>query len=263
MRLSGFNSSLFNYMNGGNSNSFLSSLYGTNRTSSMFGTKNTGRYGSYGSYGTNLNRYGSTTKKYNNITSYYEKMAYSQVKKGAEGVREHGENLSQTGDESLFGKAVATGNTKDVAYEINRFVDDYNSMLTNMKKIGGSVQNIYAKQFATQAVIHRDELSKIGITASKDGTLNVNQDVLKNAGIDDMKKVFQGSSSFAGQAAVKSIYVESSAVSNLSANPYTSYNRYGTYGNSSTGSYFNYDSYGGYSANSFGSIYNSFFNSYF
>lgn len=260
MRLSGFNSSLFNYMNGGNSNSFLSSLYGTNRTSSMFGMKNTG---GYGSYGTNLNRYGSTTKKYNNITSYYEKMAYSQIKKGAEGVREHGENLSQTGEDSLFGKAEASGNTKDVAYEINRFVDDYNSMLTNMKKIGGSVQNIYAKQFATQALIHRDELSKIGITASQDGSLNVNQDVLKNAGIDDMKKVFQGSSSFAGQAAVKSIYVESSAVSNLSANPYTSYNRYGTYGNGGYGGYSNYNSYGGYSANSFGSIYNSFFNSYF
>lgn len=78
MRLSGFNSSLFNYMNSGNSNSFLSSLYGTNRTSSMFGMKNAG---SYGSYGTNLNRYGSTTKKYNNITSYYEKMANNQVKR--------------------------------------------------------------------------------------------------------------------------------------------------------------------------------------
>lgn len=251
MRLSGFNSSLFRYMNGGNSNSFLSSLYGTSRTSSMFGTKSTGKYSSYG---TNLNKYGSSYKTYNNITSYYEKMAYNQVKAGAEGVREHAENLSQTGEDSLFGKAEASGNTKDVAYEINRFVDDYNSMLTNMKKVGGSVQNIYAKQFATQSVIHRDELSKIGITASTDGSLSVNQDVLKNAGIDDMKKVFQGTSSFAGQASVKSIYVESSAVSNLSANPYASYNRYGTYGSVS---------YGGYSANSFGSLFNSYFNSYF
>lgn len=260
MRLSGFNSSLFNYMNGGNSNSFLSSLYGTNRTSSIFGTKSASKYGSYG---TNLNKYGNSYKKYNNITSYYEKMAYNQVKAGAEGVREHAENLNKTGDESLFGKAEASGDTKDVVYEINRFVDDYNSMLTNMKKVGGSVQNIYAKQFSTQSLIHRDELSKIGITASTDGSLSVNQDVLKKSGIDDMKKVFQGTSSFAGQASVKSIYVESSAVSNLSANPYTSYNRYGTYGNSSYGGYSSYNSYGGYSANSFGSLFNSYFNSYF
>ena len=260
MRLSGFNSSLFSYMNGGNSNSFLSSLYGTNRTSSIFGMKSTSKYGSYG---TNLNIYGSSYQKYSNITSYYEKMAYNQVKAGAEGVREHAGNLSQTGEDSLFGKAEASGNTKDVVYEINRFVEDYNSMLTNMKKAGGSIQTIYSKQFATQSLIHRDELSKIGITASTDGSLSVNQDVLKKAGIDDMKKVFQGTSSFAGQASVKSIYVESSAVSNLSANPYTSYNRYGTYGNSSYGGYSSYNSYGGYSANSFGSLFNSYFNSYF
>ena len=260
IRLSGFNSSLFSYMNGGNSNSFLSSLYGTSRTSSMFGTKGVSKYGSYS---TNLNKYGSSYKTDNNITSYYEKMAYNQVKAGAEGVREHAENLSKTGDDSLFGKAEASGNTKDVVYEINRFVDDYNSMLTNMKKVGGSIQNIYAKQFATQTVIHKEELSKIGITASKDGSLSVDQNVLKEAGIDDMKKVFQGTSSFAGQASVKSIYVESSAVSNLSANPYTSYNRYGTYGNSSYSGYSSSISYGGYSANSFGSLFNSYFNSYF
>ncbi|MBD5545571.1 MAG: hypothetical protein HDR01_15345 [Lachnospiraceae bacterium] len=264
MRVSGLNSSLLGYMYGGSSsylsslyggssNSFLSSLYGASRTSSMFGTKIAS---TYGSYGTNLSRYGSNYKTYNNITSYYDKMAYNYIKSGAEGVRNHAETLNQTGEDSVFGKAEATGNTKEAVYEINQFVENYNSMLTNMKKVGGSIQSIYGKQFATQTVIHKDALSKIGITASTDGTLSVNQSVLKEASIDDMKKVFQGTSSFAGQASVKSIYVESSAASSLSGNKYASNSPYGS-------SYLGYNSYGGYSANSFGSLFNSYFNSYF
>lgn len=234
MRISGFNSALFSYMNGGN-NSFLNSVYGTGRTASMFGTKN--------------------ANKYSNIMSYYEKMAYNGIKAGAAGLRTHSEALNETGEESLFGKAEATGNTKDVVNEINNFVEDYNAMLSNMKKTGGSIQTTYAGQFSTQALIHREELAKIGITAQKDGTLSVNEATLKAAGIDDMKKVFQGTSSFAGRVSMKSIYVESSAVSNLSGNMYGSYNRYGGYQNSFT--------YGAYSTNSFASLYNSLFNSYF
>lgn len=241
MRLSGVNASILNYMNGGNS-SFLNSLYGTRAN----------RYGnSYHLYGS----YGKNTGKYSSVTGYYEKMAYSKIKTGAKGIRSHSETLSQTGQESLFAKAEETGNTKDIRKEINNFVEDYNAMLSNMKKAGGSIQNMYAKQFSTQTMIHKEELGKLGITALADGSLSVDQKVLENAGIDDMKKVFWGTSSFAGKVSMKSIYVESNAVSNLSDSTYASYNSLGGYGN--------YKTYGGYSANSFGSLFHSYFDSYF
>lgn len=260
MGLSGLSGSLFNYMNGGSS--LLSSIYGLNRSSSLFGTSSTSRYGSYNSrlnsYGGLYSNYGLNTGLYSSIGSYYEKMTYNQIKTGAAGVRTHEENLSRTGEGSLFEKAEKTGNTDGLTAEITSFVEDYNTMLTNMKKAGTSIYNIYTKQFGTLTTIYKDALSKIGITAAKDGTLSIDEDVLKEADIDSMKKVFYGTTSFAGRIATKSIYVESNAVSNLSNKNYITYNRSGSYGSSNY-----YNSYGGYSANSFGSIYQSLFDSYF
>lgn len=256
MRVTGFGSSLLGYMNAtSSSNSLLSSIYGARRTSSFNPVRSTANYNSYSSI---LSKYGSNLSKYSNITSYYEKNAYSQIKTGAVGLRSHGEVLNETGEDSLFGKAEATGKTEDVVAEINNFVKDYNSMLSNMKKVGGSVNNIYGRQFSTQTLIHKNELSKIGITAASDGTLQVNQKTLESAGLDDMKKVFQGTSSFAGQASMKSIYVESNAVSNISASSYSSYGNYGNYNNYGSYGYGNY-SYGAYSPNSYGSLFNSYF----
>lgn len=210
------------------------------------------------------NRYGNT---YQNTTSVLE-----SLQKAASGIREHTERLSESGSASLFAKAEETGNTKDVVKEVEAFVADYNSMVSNMRKTGGTTNNIYRSKLSYDIIGDREELKNIGITANKDGTLEVDKKKLQNAAVEDLQKVFEGASSFAGKTSVNSIYVESGAVTTMAQSSYQAalggYNSYGAYngfgGYGSLGGYGMYGggfgSYGGSSAYSalLGRYFNSF-----
>lgn len=207
------------------------------------------------------NRYSNT---YQNTTS-----ALESLKNAAGGIREHTERLSESGNASLFAKAEETGNTKDVVKEVEAFVDDYNNMVSNMRKTGGTTNNIYRSKLSYDIIGEREELKNIGITANKDGTLEIDKKKLQNAEVEDLQKVFEGASSFAGKTSVNSIYVESGAVTTMAQNSYQAalggYNSYGAYnsfgGYGSLGGYGMYGGgYGGSSAYSamLGRYFNSF-----
>ncbi|BCN29425.1 hypothetical protein [Anaeromicropila herbilytica] len=161
----------------------------------------------------------STKAKLNQSTlNAYKKTdsLYTATKNAAVGVREHSEKLANTSADSVFAKAEA-GDKSGAMNEINNFIKDYNGMLHNMSITGQSSSNIlYKNQLHNNAIANKESLNAIGITVQKDGTLAVNQKTLENSKVEDLEKVFQGASSFAGNASVKSIYVEANAVEAMS-----------------------------------------------
>lgn len=191
-------------------------------------------------------------------TSYLE-----ATKTSANGVRGHAQKLSESGKDSLFAKAAETGNTKDVVKEAEAFVEDYNKMVSNMSKAGGTTNNIYRSQLSYDLISERENLKNIGITANKDGTLSVNKQTLKNADVEDLQKVFAGTSSFAGKASAKSIYIESGAVNTMAQNSYQALlGGYGSYGLGSYGGYGGLSSYGSYGFNRYSALLGNYFNSF-
>lgn len=172
---------------------------------------------------------------------------YKQTKNAAAGLREHTEELFGAGKDSLLSKAEESGDTSKAVKEIKGFVEDYNSMVNGMKQTGGSVNSIYLKQLSAFAKASEDSLKAIGITQNKDGTLSVNEKELNAADVSKLKEAFGSTSSFGGQAAVKSIYVEANAAEGMSYQQnmmYAGYNNYGSYGGNSSiqnliGNYFN------------------------
>lgn len=215
------------YMSSGRSYLSGSRSYGTARSYAKSAVKNNSGLGGSGSINKDSN---------NKINSVLE-----SLNKSSAGIREHTKKLDNTEAGSLFEKAVESKSTKDIVSEVEGFVSDYNSMITNMKKAGDSVNSVYQKQYAQDVTQHKEALKAIGITANKDGTLAIDKKVLEGAPLDDLKKVFTGSSSFAAETAVKSIYTEANAVSLISQNNERSksslyqmlnnnYNNYGSYG---------------------------------
>lgn len=197
----------------------------------------------------NPNKTGDVSKP-NKVLSEQIKKANAvcdATKDAAIGLREHAEKLSETEKDSLFEKAEKSGSTKEVASEISSFIDDYNKMVENMKKSDGSVNTAYCKRLAEDFEEHKEELAEIGITLGKNGTLLVDIEKLEAASLDSLKKVFSGSSSFAGKTASKSIYIEAQAVSTKSKNQANAqtgnYNPYGGTGSAALdeflGNYFN------------------------
>lgn len=175
---------------------------------------------------------------------------YQTTQKAAANVRTQAEKLTDTGEDSVWEKAQKSGKNQDILAAVNEFVSSYNDMTAGMKKTGGSLNNIYRAQLTGAVTSSQGVLKEIGITANRDGTLSIDQDKLKAAGLEELKQAFGGSSSFAGQAAVKSIYVEANAVSAMSQQSGAAYMGYNNYGG-----FQNYGSMGANLGNYFNSLY--------
>lgn len=176
--------------------------------------------------------------------------AYQTTQKAAANVRTQAEKLTSTDDQSLWSKAEKSGNKQEILKTVNEFVNHYNDMIGGMQKNGGSLNNIYRAQLNRTATANQSILKDIGISTKRDGTLVVDQNKLKGADVDKLKEAFGGSASFAGGAAVKSIYVEANAVSGMSQQSNAAYTGY-----NSLGSFYNYGTAGA----SLGNYFSSFF----
>ncbi|MCM1246432.1 MAG: hypothetical protein NC293_12395 [Roseburia sp.] len=196
----------------------------------------------------------STTRRknhaYQNILdskSYYSGKELTAVRKEADELSKSASQLTKTGTGSLFqAKEVTVTDEKTgkkttaqeydmdaIAKAVNSFVSDYNSAIEAGSK--SSNQNVVRNtQYMTNMTgIYKNSLSDVGITIGKDNTLSVDENKLKSANIDTLKKVFNGKSSFAAYTASRSESISSSAARAASTAS--------TYG--STGSYNMFNNY--------------------
>jgi hypothetical protein len=81
-------------------------------------------------------------------------------------------------------------NIDNIYSAITAFADTYNNTLSSTKSSDDSDLSKYSKQLKSLAKKYSDDLESIGITVEKDGSLTVNEDLLKAKDVDDLKKVF-------------------------------------------------------------------------
>lgn len=187
------------------------------------------------------------------------KTNYTAMENAADSLQEHADKLLATGDDSLFGKAnpgkkvdkkdinkekdtekstqtetELAANKEKVVAEINSFIEDYNTMISKMNSIGGTINNLYVNHLKKYAAQNLAELNKLGITQASNGTLMVNQKTLKAADIDKIQNVFGTKNGFVSKVAERSKSVKSNAESNiatLNKKSYISSSNYNRYGN--------------------------------
>ena len=183
----------------------------------------------------NSNKY--RTMQYRRNLNLSENSIPKSIKTATTGIRNRSERLLDTGKESLFAKAKKENSTKNVVGEINSFVEDYNNMINNMNKTQDKLNYTYKSKLANDVLNSKSDLNAIGVTEAKNGNLAVDQKVLENAKIADLQKVFGGATSFGGNVAVKSIYIEANSVSQMSQSNMR------TFGYNGAGGYRDYGAY--------------------
>ena len=106
---------------------------------------------------------------------------------------------------------------------VKSFVDDYNSVITDAADTNhnGVLRNTLHMTSATKA--NSKLLSEVGITIGKDNKLTVDEDKLKEADINKLKTLFNGSGSFADR-----ISTMSDAITKAISNSATTYNNSGS-----------------------------------
>lgn len=118
--------------------------------------------------------------------------------------------------------------------EATSMIEDYNQMIKSMAKEGGRVNELYLDQVKNYFRSSKADLEEMGITQSKDGTLDVNLEKLKAADAGKLKGVFCTTGGFTDRVSKKAEDIISNAETNLAvinksqyAGNY-SYNRYGS-----------------------------------
>jgi ElaB/YqjD/DUF883 family membrane-anchored ribosome-binding protein len=81
-------------------------------------------------------------------------------------------------------------NVDNIYSTISAFADTYNNTLSSTSKSSDSDLSKYAKQLKSLAKKYSDELESVGITVEKNGSLTVNEDLLKLKDVDSLKEAF-------------------------------------------------------------------------
>jgi gas vesicle protein len=224
------NTLLNGFGNTSSNSSYTSGLYSS---LSEYSTIRTGAYKKL------LNSYYSktqSTKASQTGTNYQvkgnstvEKKQLTEVKDAADSLYSSAAKLTDTSStKSLFKNAQSV--TGEISSAVKNFVNDYNSLVeeaadTSNSKVTGKVS------FMTrQTNAYKSSLENIGITINDDKTLTVDEKKLNSADVNDVKKLFNGSSSMAYQT-----FVRASSISSAAENASTTSGLYG-----SDGAYDNY-----------------------
>ena len=156
-------------------------------------------------------------------SSLTQKDAYKNIKDDADSVTE---NAAKFTDEksTLFADAEKTGDYSAIYADIKSVVDSYNKLYNTLGKTSSSI-NTMCSDLLKEAVKENSEtLSAVGIALKDDGSLSIDENKLKAADTDTLKKAFGTSSEFAKRLGIIGSNVSSLAKANINyvTNSYTS-----------------------------------------
>jgi len=169
-----------------------------------------------------------------------EKLA--EVTSNASTLAESAEKLIKRGSDSLFRKKEMTitnedGTTSkaedydvDAIYNaVSDFTKKYNSFLTSMNNSGSEKVLAEVDDVTNLVEDNESSLNNIGITIGEDNKLSVSEKTFKASDMDDVKKLFNGNTSFTYVVSTKASMVGTTA--NSEANVMKNYNSNGGYEN--------------------------------
>lgn len=106
-------------------------------------------------------------------------------------------------------------NTGNLYGTVKAFADTYNNTYKSASKSSSNSMNRYSKQLKHLVKKYSEQFSDVGITMNNDGTLKVNENLLKNADSDDLENAFGKDAGF-----TSSLYSISRRMSNTSYDDY-------------------------------------------
>lgn len=130
-----------------------------------------------------------------------QKTGSEKLEKSADRLSHTAETLSKTGTDSIYEKAKKSGDCKEIYSTAENFVNQYNDLLGELGKSSGTLNDYYRQSLRELASDNKNALADIGITLSKDGTLQLDQDKLHAADADAVRQALSGASDFSKKVA--------------------------------------------------------------
>lgn len=114
---------------------------------------------------------------------------------------------------------------------VSKYAEKYNSLITNMKKLGGNIEKVYGPKLTEAFKENEDKLKEIGFTMELDGKLTKKDAAIKPVEGDKVKAVFGTDTSYG--AKIKKTLSDASEILNkalkIKQAQSTNYGKSGTY----------------------------------
>lgn len=193
----------------------------TNQTSTLLDMLNSGSTNSTNSRTNKSDSYIDILIQNNNLR-YQQKMkevlgvnvgttskdaAYEKVAASAANLNKAIEVLS---DASIWNTDSKEYSVDKIADSVSNFVSSYNTLISNMGKVGNTIENTYKSKLDELTDKNKEQLAAIGITVADDGKLKLDSDKLKKSDITEVKKLLGADSEF-----IKNVKEQSTAVNNV------------------------------------------------
>ncbi len=150
----------------------------------------------------------------NSTTDAATKTKYEKLEKTADQLSKAASAFMKAGKDSLFSKARKSGDSQSIYNAAEDFVGKYNSTISALKNTPGTLNDYYSQMLKSVASDNKKALESIGITITKDGSLSVDKDKLKEADIDTLEKVLGNTMGFTQKAAYVAGRVSNNARTN-------------------------------------------------
>lgn len=152
-----------------------------------------------------------TTSKKDKTASTTDTTGLAKMKAEATELKE---SANQLADNSLWKNA--DDDREKIVSKVESFVNNYNDVVGQKGKLSSSDVDSEYKWMTSMTSTMSNALSKIGITVNSDNTLKVDKEALADADIKNMKSLFKGTTSYAGQIAEKAGQIASAATKSSS-----------------------------------------------
>ncbi len=143
-----------------------------------------------------------------------EKTKYEKQEKAADELDTIAQKLSASGKDNIWDKVRESGETGEITKKAQELVEKYNKLLESMNDTSGALNEFYKRNLKDLPAEHKEALAEIGITAKKDGSLEIDQEKLKGASLEQLEKVFGKDSSLTTRLS----YISSRIADNAGAN---------------------------------------------
>ncbi|MCR5609750.1 MAG: flagellar filament capping protein FliD [Lachnospiraceae bacterium] len=152
----------------------------------------------------------------------------SAAKTEANELIDSAKKLTDTGKDSLF--ASKDKPDKDAIYKAaNEFVTNYNETMDALKKVNNTNVKSAGDSMTRMTSALSKSLSKVGITVGTDNKLAIDEDTFKKADVNEVKKLFNGSGSYAGIISSSATRLSTQAVNEISGYSQSLYSNNGSY----------------------------------
>lgn len=113
--------------------------------------------------------------------------SYKKVSASATNVSEA---INKLTDSSLWNDESKDYSRDNIDNAVKGFVSTYNTFLSNISKVGNSIEGTFKTALNTITDEYKDKLSAVGITVGDDGRLTIDEDKFKAADVSKLKELF-------------------------------------------------------------------------